>query len=88
MTAPAKRDPAVTIEAADRLLETTENPLHRQILENYRRRAILDISGDWEVIFDPDMTVEEPLYTSTSPAWTAWLWRAQSHSGRSTERWR
>ena len=58
----AKKDIAVTISAADRLLETTTDPLHRQILENYRRHAILEVCGLWEEIFTPEMTVEHPLY--------------------------
>jgi hypothetical protein len=57
-----KKDIAVTISAADRLLETTTDPLHRQILENYRRHAILEVCGEWEAIFAPDMTVENPVY--------------------------
>lgn len=57
-----RRDPAVLISAADRLLETTKDPLHRQILENYRRHAILAVTGDWEGIFDDDSCVEEPIY--------------------------
>ena len=57
-----KKDIAVTISAADRLLETTTDPLHRQILENYRRHAILEVCGMWEEIFTPEMTVEHPIY--------------------------
>ena len=48
--------------AADELLATTENPLHRQILENYRRHAILEVTGNWKQIFEPEMTVEHPVY--------------------------
>lgn len=58
----SRRDPASLIAAADRLLETTENPLHRQILENYRRHAILEVTGEWEGIFDGDSCVDEPVY--------------------------
>lgn len=57
-----KKDITVTISAADRLLETTTKPLHRQILENYRRHAILEVCGYWQPIFEPDMTVEHPIY--------------------------
>lgn len=57
-----KRDIAATISAADRLLTTTTDPLHRQILENYRRHAILELCGYYEPIFAPDMMVEEPVY--------------------------
>src|SRR5260370_37867222 len=58
----APRDIAETISAAANLLETTENLRHRAILENYRRHAILEICGEWEGIFAPDMMVKEPVY--------------------------
>jgi hypothetical protein len=58
----SKKDIATTISAADRLLETTENPRHRRILENYRRHAILEVCGEWEAIFEPDMMAEHPVY--------------------------
>lgn len=58
----AKRDMATMVEAADRLLETLTDPLHRQIIENYRRHALLEVVGRWEEIFAPDMTVEHPEY--------------------------
>jgi hypothetical protein len=58
----AKKDIAITISAADRLLETLTDPLHRRIIENYRRHAILEVCGAWEDIFAPDMTVEVPEY--------------------------
>jgi len=58
----AKKDIAVTISAADRMLETLTDPLHRQIIENYRRHAILELCGYWEPIFDEAMTVAEPIY--------------------------
>jgi hypothetical protein len=58
----AQNDIIGTISAADRLLEAAENPRHRRILENYRRHAILEVCGEWEAIFAPDMTVEEPVY--------------------------
>jgi hypothetical protein len=58
----APKDIIGTISAADRLLEVTESPRHRRILENYRRHAILEVCGEWEGIFEPEMTVEEPVY--------------------------
>lgn len=48
--------------AVDRMLEVTDDPRHRQILENYRRHGLLEISGRWPEIFDPQMTVEHPVY--------------------------
>src|SRR5690349_14628411 len=65
----AKKDIAVTISAATNLLKTLENPLHRRILENYRRHAILEVCGDWEQIFDPEMTVEHPIYYFNIAGW-------------------
>ncbi|MFJ3219636.1 hypothetical protein ACIPLC_27435 [Kitasatospora sp. NPDC086801] len=55
-------------QGADRLLDRTENPLHRQILENYRRHALLEVTGRWrEVVYDPAMTVEHPVYHYLGP---------------------
>lgn len=51
--------------AADEALTRVENPLHRQILENYRRHAILEVVGRWQEIFTPEMTVEHPVYHVT-----------------------
>ncbi|MFG1667730.1 hypothetical protein [Streptomyces sp. Y7] len=46
----------------DALIETLDNPLHRKIISNYRRHAILEITGNATKIFTPDMTVENPVY--------------------------
>lgn len=51
--------------AVDRALQTVDNPQHRHILKNYRRHALLEVSGYWEEILSPEMTVEEPLYRIT-----------------------
>ena len=58
----AKLDVTTTTLAIDRLLEVTEDPRHRQILENYRRHALLEVSGRWPEILEPEMTVEHPVY--------------------------
>lgn len=57
-----KLDITTLTRAADELLRVTEKPLHRQILENYRRHALLEVTGQWEQIFAPEMTVEHPVY--------------------------
>ena len=44
------------------LLEVTEDPHHRAILENYRRHVHLEGSGQFEKIIAPDMMVDEPVY--------------------------
>ena len=46
----------------EQLIEQTEEPLHRAILKNYLRHALLEISGYWEQIFAPELTVLEPTY--------------------------
>jgi PAS domain-containing protein len=58
----AKLDIATLTQAADDLLQRTDDPHRRRILENYRRHALLEVTGRWEQIFVPDMTVEHPVY--------------------------
>ena len=46
----------------EELLQRTENPLHRAILENFRRHVHLEGSGQFDKIIAPDMTVDNPVY--------------------------
>ncbi|MFI0469587.1 hypothetical protein ACH347_36420 [Saccharopolyspora sp. 5N102] len=39
-----------------------DNPRRRAILKNYRRHALLEVSGRYEELLSPDMTVEHPHY--------------------------
>ncbi|WP_225729278.1 MULTISPECIES: hypothetical protein [unclassified Nocardia] len=55
-------DIAALTRAADELLAVTRDRHHRRILENYRRHALLEVTGRWAEIFAPDMTVEHPVY--------------------------
>ncbi len=48
--------------AIDRLLEVTDNPRHRFILQAYARHRLLEMSGRYDEIFTPEMTVEYPVY--------------------------
>ncbi len=48
--------------AVERLLEVTENPRHRYLLEAYNRHRYLEMAGRYREIFAPDMTVEHPVY--------------------------
>lgn len=48
--------------AVERLLETTENPRHRWLLQAYNRHRYLEMAGRWKEIFSPEMTVEHPVY--------------------------
>jgi hypothetical protein len=57
-----KLDIGLNTAAHDRLLETLDNPRHRRIVANYRRHALLEVAGEWQQIFQPDMTIETPVY--------------------------
>jgi YD repeat-containing protein len=57
----AKLDITTLTRAADELLARVENPRHRRILTNYRRHALLEVTGRWERIFVPEMTVDHPV---------------------------
>jgi hypothetical protein len=48
--------------AVQRLIETTENPRHRYLLQAYDRHRNLEMAGRYEEIFAPEMTVDEPVY--------------------------
>jgi len=49
----------------DAALAVVDNPRHRHMLKNYRRHALLEVSGYWEDILTPAMTVDHPLYRLT-----------------------
>jgi hypothetical protein len=48
--------------AVERVLEMTENPRHRYLLQSYLRHRYLESAGRYEEIFAPEMTVEHPVY--------------------------
>jgi hypothetical protein len=48
--------------AVRELIEVTENPRHRYLLEAYDRHRNLEHAGRFEEIFTPEMTVERPVY--------------------------
>jgi hypothetical protein len=48
--------------AVQELIEATENPRHRYLLQAYDRHRNLEHAGRFEEIFTPDMTVERPIY--------------------------
>src|SRR3954470_24594863 len=43
-------------------LERVQNPLHRAILKNYFRHLLLEVSGYWDQIIVPELTIAEPRY--------------------------
>jgi hypothetical protein len=48
--------------AVRELIEVTENPRHRYLLEAYDRHRNLEHAGRYEEIFAPEMMVERPVY--------------------------
>ena len=48
--------------AVERVLESTENPRHRYLLQSYLRHRYLESAGRYQEIFAPEMTVEHPVY--------------------------
>jgi hypothetical protein len=62
MSQTIKMDITGIVSGVDDLLERTDDRLHRQILENFRRHALLEVSGKLEAILEPEMIVEEPHY--------------------------
>jgi hypothetical protein len=49
-------------QAIDRLLQRTDDPRHRYLLQSFSRHRYLEIAGRYEEIFAPDMMVEDPVY--------------------------
>lgn len=58
----AKHDVTKTNLAIEKLLEVTENPRHRFLLQAFHRHRYLEISGRYEEIFAPDMMNEKAVY--------------------------
>ena len=48
--------------AVEKMLEHTDNPRHRYLLQAYLRHRYLESAGRWEEILDPSLTVDEPFY--------------------------
>ncbi|MDQ3484171.1 MAG: hypothetical protein M3445_01960 [Actinomycetota bacterium] len=48
--------------AVEKVLELTDNPRHRYLLQSYLRHRYLESAGRWEEILDPSLTVDEPHY--------------------------
>lgn len=46
----------------DTIIDATTNPLHRKILINYRRHGLLEVSGFYDELLQPNMTVRHPHY--------------------------
>src|ERR1700722_2085 len=55
-------DITATNRAVQELIEVTENPRHRYLLQAYDRHRNLEHAGRYEEIFAPEMIVERPVY--------------------------
>jgi hypothetical protein len=51
-----------SMDVVEKLLQTTTKPLHRAMLENFRRHVHLEGSGQFEKIVANDMMVDHPVY--------------------------
>ena len=58
----AQRDITKTNLAIEKLLEVTDNPRHRFLLQAFYRHRFFEIAGRYEEIFAPDMMNENPAY--------------------------
>ena len=58
----AKFDVTKWPSEVEKYLEKTEKPLHRAILKNYLRHLLLEISGYWDQIIVPELTIGHPVY--------------------------
>jgi len=50
------------MDPVEDLLQKTTNPLHRAMLENFRRHVHLEGSGQFDLITAADMMVDNPVY--------------------------
>lgn len=50
------------MDPVETLLKTTTKPLHRAILENFRRHVHLEGSGQFDRIVESDMMADNPVY--------------------------
>jgi hypothetical protein len=64
--------------AVESVLEATENPRHRYLLESYLRHRYLESAGRYEEILEPELTVDDPVTASRSSGGRASSWRAAS----------
>ncbi|MFI6727335.1 hypothetical protein NRF20_03395 [Streptomyces sp. R-74717] len=62
MDVPARFDVTHWPINVEKHLARTEKPLHRAILKNYLRHLLLEVSGYWDQILVPELTVDVPEY--------------------------
>jgi hypothetical protein len=51
--------------AVEQVLDVTENPRHRYLLQSYLRHRYLESAGRYREILEPELTVEHPVYRFT-----------------------
>lgn len=55
-------DPRKTFDPVKRLISKTTDAHHRAILENHHIHGLLEVTGRWEQILTPGLTVDHPHY--------------------------
>jgi hypothetical protein len=55
-------DARKTFDPVKRLISKTSDPHHRAILENHHLHGLLEVTGRWEQILTPALTVDHPHY--------------------------
>jgi hypothetical protein len=68
----AKYDITKTNLAIEKLLEVTDNPRHRFLLQAYHRHRYLEIAARYEEIFAPEMMTESSTYHMHVDETNAW----------------
>ena len=78
---PEMYDPRNLTRGIDAAIAATTDPRHLAILRNYRRHAILEVTGNWQRILTPEMTVAHPHYRITERGQTLVLDGIEAVSG-------
>ena len=62
MHVPVKFDVTKWPAEVEAFMHRTSNPLHKAMLKNYFRHLLLEVSGHWDRIIVPELTIDEPMY--------------------------
>jgi hypothetical protein len=62
LDAPDRFDVTYLPSGIANLIDSTENPFHAAMLKNYYLHAVREISGYWDQILIPELTIDEPAY--------------------------
>jgi len=63
----AENDITRCMAVAESVIMRLDSPHHRAILENYRLHSMLELSGRFDEILSPELTVDHPVYRINTP---------------------